>query len=212
MPGKSDEGWRRWSRTVAGSGFQGTDSVMARTETFTCFIISCDSTDGAYQAYQAVKDRFYETGALEAFDAAVVDRQDTGRFGICKTPQRPDGDGLPAKRQWGLAPGLVVTLSPGAAAGSGLDTANPRALAELEIIAAYVSGGMIREGLQDLGSALDMEEAALAVVAAAGRSEGLDSLLAKYGRVAFGTARFDVDGLERDVREVERQEPNEVMK
>lgn len=180
---------------------------MARTETFSCFVVSCDHSDGAYQAYQAAKDCFYETGNLGAFDAAVVGRPDTSRAKICKAPQPSDSDGVLAQGQWGLAPGLVVALSPGAAVGSGLDTANPRALAVLEIIAAYVSVGMTREGLQDLGSALDVEEAALVVVAAAGRSEGLDSLMAKYGRVAFGTATFDVDGLERDVREVERQEP-----
>lgn len=184
---------------------------MARIETFICLIVACDHTDGAYQAYQAVKDRFYETGAFEAFDAAVVDRQDTGRSGICKTPQRPDGDSLPAKGRWGLAPGLVIALSPAAAIGSGLNTAKPRALAVQEIIAAYVSDGMTRERLQDLGSALDAEETALVVVSTAGQSEGLDSLLARYGRVAFGTTTFDVDGLERDVREVERQEPNAVM-
>lgn len=184
---------------------------MARTETFFSFIASCDHSDGAYQAYQAVKDRFYETGRLGAFDAAVVGRQDTSRAKTSKAPQRPDSDGVLTQGQWGLAPGLVVALSPGAAVGSALDTANPRTLAVLEILAAYVSGGMTREGLQDLGSALDVEEAALVVVAAAGRSEGLDPLMAKYGRVAFGTATFDVDGLERDMCEVERQASNEVM-
>lgn len=184
---------------------------MARIETFSCFIISCDSTDGAYQAYQAVKDHFYETGDIGAFDAAVVGRQDTGRGKICKAPQRPDGDGLPAKGQWGLAPGLVIALSPGAAIGSGLDTAQPRALAVQEIIAAYVSDGMTRERLQDLGSALDVEETALVVVSSAGLSEGLEPVVAPYGRVTLGSTTFDVDALDRDVREVERQEPNEVM-
>jgi len=180
---------------------------MARTETFSCFIVSCDSSGEAYQAYQAVKDRFFETGNLGLFDAAVFDRRETSRPGICRAPHRPDGEAVAAEEQWGLAPGLVIALSPGAAVGSALDTAQTRSLAVLEVFAAYVAGGMTRAGLQELGSALDAAEAALAVVSAVGRCEGLEAVVAPYGDATVRLSTVDVDALERDVRAAEEQGP-----
>jgi len=182
---------------------------MTRTETFSCFIVSCDSSGEAYQAYQAVKDRFFETGNLGLFDAAVFDRRETGRPGICRAPHRPEREAVAAEEQWGLAPGLVIALSPGAAVGSDLDTAQTRSLAVLEVFAAYVARGMTRAGLQELGSALDASEAALAVVSAVGRCEGLEAVMAPYGDVTVRYSTFDIDALERDVREAE--EPGDVL-
>lgn len=178
---------------------------MARTETFRCFIVACESSAEAYQAYQAVKDRFYETGNLGLFDAAVFDRRETSRPGICRAPHRPDGEAVAAEDQWGLAPGLVIALSPGAAVGSDLDTAQARSLAVLEILAASVAGGMTRAGLQELGSALDAAEAAIAVVSAVGRCEGLEAVMAPYGDASVRFSTFDIDALECDVRDAEEQ-------
>jgi len=182
---------------------------MTRTETFSCFIVSCDSSGEAYQAYQAVKDRFFETGNLGLFDAAVFDRRETGRPGIFRAPHRPEREVVAAEEQWGLAPGLVIALSPGAAVGSDLDTAHTRSLAVLEVFAAYVARGMTRAGLQELGSALDASAAALAVVSAVGRCEGLEAVMAPYGDVAVRYSTFDIDALERDVREA--KEPGDVL-
>ena len=84
---------------------------MARTETFSCFIVSCDHTDVAHQAYQAAKDHFYETGRIGEFDAAVG-------FGASQS-DIPGGEMVLRPRDVAMSQGLIATSGRNSAAPAG---------------------------------------------------------------------------------------------
>ena len=177
---------------------------MAKTQTFLCFVVSFETPDRAYQAYQEVKDHCYEVGSIDLFDAAVAGRQADGRFKILRTPARPDREQLFAGGQWGLATGLVLALFPAAGVGTPLHTGAAGALTVLDVLAGAVSDGMTRSELEDLGTELDSGGAALAVVATSGWADELKLLIEGYGRVLSAVTEIDVEALESDLHQAEQ--------
>lgn len=176
---------------------------MSETQTFFCFVVSFETPDRAYQAYQEVKDHYYEVGSIDVFDAAVAGRQADGRFKILRAPARPDREQLLAGGQWGLAPGLVLALFPAAGVGTPLHTGAACAVTVLDVLAGAVSDGMTRSELEDLGTELDSGGAALVVVSTDQCASRLRSLIEDYGHAVCATSEIDVGALENDVHEAE---------
>ena len=184
----------------------GANALMSETQTFFCFVVSFETPDRAYQAYQEVKDHCYEVGSIDMFDAAVAGRQADGRFKILRAPARPDRDRLFTGGQWGLAPGLVIALFPAAGVGTPLHTGAARALTVLDVLAGAVSDGMTRSELEDLGTELDSGGAALVVATTAGWADELKPLIEDYGHAVSAVTEIDVEALESDLHQAEHEQ------
>ena len=177
---------------------------MAETQTFVCFVVSFETPDCAYQAYQEVKDHCYETGSIRMFDAAVAGRQADGRFKILRAPARPDRERLLTAGQWGLAPGLAIALFPAAAVGTPLHSETACALAVLDVLAGAVSNGMSRSEIEHLGTTLDSGGDSLVVVTTSGCADELKLLIEGYGRAVSALTEIDVEALESDLHQAEQ--------
>lgn len=177
---------------------------MSETQTLFCFVVSFETPDRAYQAYQEVKDHCYEVGSIDMFDAAVAGRQADDRFKILRAPARPARDQFFTGGQWGLAPGLVIALFPAAGVGTPLHTGAACALTVLDVLAGAVSDGMTRSELEDLGTELDSGGAALVVVTTAQCASELSPLIEDYGHAVSATSEIDMGALENDIHEAEQ--------
>src|SRR6516162_3853441 len=77
-------------------------------------------TDDALADYEAVKDLHTEAGLIDAYDAAVIERDAKGKVKIVKKHETPTRVGGVLGGGVGLATGLVIALFPAAAIGGGL--------------------------------------------------------------------------------------------
>ena len=84
-------------------------------DTFFAYIGVYADVDDAIGDYEAVKTLHVETGLIDAYDAAVVERRDDGKVKIVKKHETPTRVGGVAGGGIGLATGLVVALFPAAA-------------------------------------------------------------------------------------------------
>ena len=91
--------------------------------------------------YEAVKDLHSEAGLIDAFDAAVIEREG-GKTKIVKRHETPTRVGGVLGGGVGLATGLVVALFPFAAIGGGLLAATTGSGAILGAVAGHDSGGV----------------------------------------------------------------------
>ena len=79
-------------------------------DTFFAYIGVYADVDDAIGDYEAVKTLHVETGLIDAYDAAVVERRDDGKVKIVKKHETPTRVGGVAGGGIGLATGLVVAL------------------------------------------------------------------------------------------------------
>ena len=77
-------------------------------DTFFAYIGVYADVDDAIGDYEAVKTLHVETGLIDAYDAAVVERRDDGKVKIVKKHETPTRVGGVAGGGIGLATGLVV--------------------------------------------------------------------------------------------------------
>src|SRR5947209_17090852 len=99
--------------------------------------------------YEAVKDLHSEAGLIDAFDAAVIEREG-GKTKIVKRHETPTRVGGVLGGGVGLATGLVVALFPFAAIGGGLLAATTGSGAILGAVAGHAAAGMSRADLKGL--------------------------------------------------------------
>lgn len=177
---------------------------MERPEEFVFLVGIYGDTHAAGRDYQAVKDLYYETNELSRFDAVVVGRQDTGALKLFKRPLQPTPYVTWAGPGMGLAAGLVVALVPDAATATGLIEGGV-AIAGLGAVAAHVSRGVGRGGLEDLGERLDTSEAALVVAASTTIADRVRSVLVSAIDIETAPITLDIDQLEADARVAQRE-------
>src|SRR5580700_2620856 len=124
-----------------------------------------DRADDAQADYDLVKELHTQAGLIDAYDAAIVERNEHGKVKIVKKHETPTRAGGVLGGGVGLATGLAIALFPAAAIGGGLLLATTGGGALLGSLAGHTAAGMSRSDLKDLGEALDAGQAGLVVVA-----------------------------------------------
>jgi uncharacterized membrane protein len=144
-------------------------------DTFMVYVGVYPSVTQAEEDYELVKDLHSEAELLDAYDAAVIERQPGGKTRITKTREHPTRVGGAVGGGIGLASGLVVALFPFAAIGGGLLFGSAAGGALLGAMAGHAAASMSRNDLKELGELLDAGQAGLVVVAPAHLGVKVDS-------------------------------------
>jgi uncharacterized membrane protein len=157
--------------------------------------------------YELVKDLHTEAGLIDAYDAAVIERQDNGKVKIVKQHETPTRVGGVLGGGVGLATGLVVALFPFAAIGGGLLAATTAGGAVLGAVAGHAAAGMSRHDLKELGEQLDAGQAGLVVVGISDMGAKIERAMRHAEKVQAKQLKADTDEIERDARSAGGDQP-----
>ncbi len=166
-------------------------------DTFFAFIGVYSDVDDAKADYEAIKDLHTEAGLIDAYDAAVIERNAHGKVKIVKKHETPTRVGGVAGGGVGLATGLVIALFPAAAIGGGLLAATTGGGALLGSLAGHAAAGMSRKDLKEAGEQLDAGTAGLVVV-------GVSDMEAKIERAMKKAQKIEAKQLKADTEEIEK--------
>jgi uncharacterized membrane protein len=162
-----------------------------------------DATD-ALADYELIKDLHTEANLIDAYDAAVIERDHKGKVKIVKKHETPTRAGGVLGGGVGLATGLVIVLFPAAAIGGGLLLGTTGAGALLGAVAGHAAAGMSRGDLKDLGESLDEGEAGLVVVAVSDMEAKVRSAMKRARKVEEKQLKADQKELEADAAEAQK--------
>lgn len=154
--------------------------------------------------YELVKELHTDADLIDAYDAAVIERDAKGKVKIVKKHETPTRAGGVLGGGFGLATGLVVALFPAAAIGGGLLLGATGAGALLGALAGHASAGMSRSDLKDLGESLDEGEAGLVVVAVSDLDAKIRSAMKRARKVEEKRLEADQKALEADAAEAQK--------
>lgn len=168
-------------------------------DTFIVFTGVYSSEEMAEADYEAIKDLHTEAGMMDAYDAALITRNDKGKVKITKKHETPTRAGGVLGAGVGLATGLVVAIFPfagiGAAALGGLTGG-----AVLGALAGHAAGGMSRHDLKELGEGLDAGEAGVIVVGVADTASRIEEAMKQAEKVQRKEMKVDTAELEADAQ------------
>jgi uncharacterized membrane protein len=162
------------------------------------------SVDDARADYELVGDLHTKAGLIDAYDAAVIERTDSGKTRIVKKHETPTRVGGVLGGGMGLATGLVVALFPFAAVGGGLLAGTAAGGAILGAVAGHAAAGMSRHDLKELGEQLDEGTAGLVVVAVSDMGAKVERAMQRAEKLQRKQLEADVSEIEADVSEAER--------
>ena len=158
------------------------------------------SADAATADYDAIHDLHTKAGLIDAYDAAVIERNEHGKVKIVKKHETPTRVGGVLGAGAGLATGLVIALFPAVAIGGGLLLATGAGGAVLGSIAGHAAAGMSRGDLKELGEALDEGQAGLVVVAVADMESKVKKAMARAEKLQAKQLKADQAALEADAK------------
>jgi uncharacterized membrane protein len=148
--------------------------------------------------YELVKDLHTEANLIDAYDAAVIERDNKGKVKIAKKHETPTRAGGVLGGGVGLATGLVIALFPAAAIGGGLLLATTGGGALLGSLAGHAAAGMSRGDLKELGESLDNGEAGLVVVAVSDMGAKVRSAMKRAQKIEEKQLKADQKEIEAD--------------
>jgi uncharacterized membrane protein len=154
--------------------------------------------------YELIKDLHTEANLIDAYDAAVIERDSKGKVKIVKKHETPTRAGGVLGGGVGLATGLVIVLFPAAAIGGGLLLGTTGAGALLGALAGHAAAGMSRGDLKDLGESLDEGEAGLVVVAVSDMEAKVRSAMKRAQKIEEKQLKADQKELETDAAEAQK--------
>ena len=167
-------------------------------DTFMAYVGVYDDVEAAEADYQRVHDLHVKDGLIDAYDAAVIERKESGKVKIVKKHETPTRVGGVGGGTLGLATGLVIALFPAAAIGGGLLAATTAGGAALGAVAGHAAAGMSRKDLKELGEHLDKGQAGLVVVAVSDLGSDIAAAMTQAEKVEEKEIAADVDELRKD--------------
>jgi uncharacterized membrane protein len=170
-------------------------------DTFIAYTGAYDSVEDAKADYDAVKVLATELGLIDAYDAAVIERTESGKVKIVKKHETPTRVGGVLGGGVGLATGLAIALFPAAAIGGGLLAATTGGGALLGAAAGHAAAGMSRSDLKELGEHLDKGDAGLVVVGVSDFEAKARSAMKRAQKVEEKQLKADTKALESDAKE-----------
>jgi uncharacterized membrane protein len=162
-----------------------------------------DAAD-ALADYELIKELHTKANLVDAYDAAVVERDHKGKVKIVKKHETPTRVGGVLGGGVGLATGLVIVLFPAAVIGGGLLLGTTGAGALLGALAGHAAAGMSRGDLKDLGESLDEGEAGLVVVAVSDMESKVRSAMKRARKVEEKQLKADQKEIEADAEEARK--------
>jgi uncharacterized membrane protein len=162
-----------------------------------------DAAD-ALADYELIKELHTKADLVDAYDAAVIERDRKGKVKIVKKHETPTRVGGVLGGGVGLATGLVIVLFPAAAIGGGLLLGTTGAGAVLGALAGHAAAGMSRGDLKELGESLDEGEAGLVVVAVSDMDAKVRSAMKRAQRVEEKQLKADQKEIEADAAEAQK--------
>lgn len=163
-----------------------------------------DRADDAQADYDLVKELHTQAGLIDAYDAAIVERNDDGKVKIVKKHETPTRVGGVLGGGIGLATGLAIVLFPAAAIGGGLLLGTTGAGALLGSIAGHAAAGMSRSDLKDLGESLDEGQSGLIVVAVSDMEAKVRAAMKHAKKVQEKQLKSDQKALEAEAAEAQK--------
>ena len=154
--------------------------------------------------YELVKELHTKANLIDAYDAAVIERDKKGKVKIVKKHETPTRVGGVLGGGVGLATGLVIALFPAAAIGGGLLLGTTGAGALLGSLAGHAAAGMSRGDLKDLGESLDEGEAGLVVVAVSDMEAKVRAAMKRARKIEEKQLKADQEQLEADASEAQK--------
>ena len=154
--------------------------------------------------YELVKELHTKANLIDAYDAAVIERDKKGKVKIVKKHETPTRVGGVLGGGVGLATGLVIALFPAAAIGGGLLRGTTGAGARLGSLAGHAAAGMSRGDLKDLGESLDEGEAGLVVVAVSDMQAKVRAAMKRARKIEEKQLKADQKQLEADASEAQK--------
>jgi uncharacterized membrane protein len=167
-------------------------------DTFMVYVGVYSEVDAAEADYDLVKALHTEAGLIDAYDAAVIERNEDNKVKIVRKHETPTRVGGVLGGGVGLATGLVVALFPFAALGGGLLAATTAGGAVLGAVAGHATAGMSRHDLKELGEHLDAGQAGLVVVGMSDMSAKIEREMRRAEKVQKKQLKADVEDIERD--------------
>ena len=154
--------------------------------------------------YELIKELHTKANLVDAYDAAVIERDRNGKVKIIKKHETPTWVGGVLGGGVGLATGLVIVLFPAAAIGGGLLLGTTGAGAVLGALAGHAAAGMSRGDLKELGESLDEGEAGLVVVAVSDMEAKVRSAMKRAQKVEEKQLKADQKQIEADAAEAQK--------
>src|SRR5215212_923978 len=170
-------------------------------DTFVVYVGVYPSVEYAEADYQLVKDLHTKAGMMDAYDAAVIEKRESGKVHITKKHETPTRVGGVLGGGVGLATGLVVVLFPFAAVGGGLLAATTAGGAVLGAVSGHAAAGMSRHDLKELGEQLDAGQAGLVVVAVSDMGAKVEQAMRRAEKLQAKQLKADTAEIERDARD-----------
>jgi uncharacterized membrane protein len=155
--------------------------------------------ESAEADYQAVKDLHVEAGLLDAYDAAVIARNEKGKVKITKKHETPTRVGGVLGGGIGLATGLVIAIFPFAGIGAAVLTGTAGG-ALLGAVAGHAAAGMSRHDLKELGEHLDAGQAGLIVVGVTDVGARLEEAMKRAEKIERKEMKADNAEIEADAK------------
>jgi len=180
--------------------------MLPKYDTFIVFTATYSTVDDAVHDFETVRSLYGDLKIIDTFDAAVLEKQPTGKVKIVKKHEQPTREGLKLGAGLGLATGLAVALFPAAAIGAGLLAATTGAGALIGALAGHVTGGLSRNDLKELGEALDTGRAGLVVIAASDIEEKVRNALKKAVKTIRKQVKADSKELEKELERAAKEE------
>lgn len=181
---------------------KGAPTVPVDTLLVYCGVYS-DVAD-AQADYDLIKELHTEANLIDAYDAAVIERDHKGKVKIVKKHETPTRVGGVLGGGIGLATGLVIVLFPAAAIGGGLLLGTTGAGAILGSLAGHAAAGMSRSDLKDLGESLDEGEAGLIVIAVSDMEAKVRSAMKRARKIEEKQLKADQKEIEADAKEAQK--------
>ena len=173
-------------------------------DTFFAYCGVYSQPDDALADYELVKELHTKANLIDAYDAAVIERDKKGKVKIVKKHETPTRVGGVLGGGVGLATGLVIALFPAAAIGGGLLLGTTGAGALLGSLAGHAAAGMSRGDLKDLGESLDEGEAGLVVVAVSDMEAKVRAAMKRARKIEEKQLKADQKQLEADASEAQK--------
>lgn len=167
-------------------------------DTFFAYLGVYSDVELAKADYDAVKVLHTELGLIDAYDAAIVERNADGKVKIVKKHETPTRVGGVLGGGIGLATGLVVALFPAAAIGTGLLAGTTAGGALLGALAGHAAAGMSRHDLKEAGEALDAGTAGLVVVGASDIGAKIEHAMKQADKLERKELKADAAKIEAD--------------
>lgn len=180
--------------------------MLPNYDTFIVFTSTYSNVEEAVHDFEAVKSLYDELKIIDTYDAAVLEKKNSGRVRIIKKHEQPTRDGLKIGAGLGLATGVAIALFPGAAIGAGLIAASTGVGAIFGALAGHVTGGMSRADLKDLGETLDAGSAGLIVIAASNVEEKVEKALKKAVKTIKKQVKANLKDLENELEQATKED------